>query len=165
MKRVSIIILEDLVLFFPLILFIFSLSFFLSFFFFLHPLSPDGSLYLCLPTLSIPPSQSLSTNCSLFFSHPNAPPPCQVSFLFGPSLLKISYSLLLPGDTLDLSSLFGSSYLVEVSSPPASLYPFVVTISGPSFLRFPLEERFFFLEFFLNTNFFLMLMILVLFSD
>ena len=150
-----------------LVCFIFSLSFFVLFFSSYTPFPLDGSLYLCLPTLSIPPSQSLSTNCSLFFSHPNAPPPCQVSFLFGPSLLKISYSLLLPGDILDLSSLLGfsSSSLFEVSSPPSSLYPFVITISGPSLLRFSLEERFFFSRIFLNRNFFLMLMILVLFSD
>ena len=143
-------ILEELVGFFSLNFIYFFFVFFLLFFF-LTPFLLDGSLYLCLPTLSVPPSQSLSTNCSLFFSHPNVPPPCQVSFLFGPSLLKISYSLLLPGDILDLSSLFGSSpssSLFEVSSPPSSLYPFVVTISGPSFLRFSSEERFFFFFFF-----------------
>ena len=67
-----------------------------------------------------------------------------MSYLFGPSLLKISYSLLLPGDILDLSPFLDSyssfitpsNSLFQISSPPISLQPFTITISGPSDLQF-----------------------------
>ena len=104
---------------------------------------PDGSLYLCL-SIPLPPSQPLSANCSLFFSHPNSSPTtCQITYLFGgpPSLLKISFSLLLPGDILDLTPVLPSSsstpLLYQVVPPPTtSLLPFHLTISGPSDLQF-----------------------------
>ena len=101
----------------------------------------DGSLYLCLPSTPLPPAQPLSFNCSSVFSHPNSGPYCQISYILGPSLLKISYSMLVPGDLIDLSSMISpssstpSSYLVPPAPP--SLNPFLISISGPSHIFAP----------------------------
>ena len=63
--------------------------------------------------------------------------------MFGPSLLKISYSLLLPGDIIDLSALVPASTpsLFEVAAPPPSLQPFIITISGASDIQFLQGEK------------------------
>ena len=65
-------------------------------------------------------------NCSEYFTHPNASSDCKISFRFGPSLIQIAYSLLVPGDVIDISGV-----LYQVPQPPTPYIPFFTLVSGP----------------------------------
>ena len=114
--------------------FVFPLFFLLSDLKLVH-FSTDGTLYICLPpSFPVPSSLSLSYPCSNYFSHPHAQYPCELSFRFH-SLLQITYSLLLPGDSLsffpNISTSSSSSLSLVVPAVPPSWKPFVVGVSGP----------------------------------